>query len=128
MTEKETGDKGEQAACEYLADDGAKIICRNYHSRYGEIDIIAADDTYILFVEVKTRRLNSLGDPRDAVNRRKQKKIIITAMDYLMKHPADLQPRFDVIEVITSSTGIFKDVKINHLKNAFCLEDRYGLF
>lgn len=128
MKQREIGWVGEQFACDYLKSQGKEIITRNYHSRYGEIDIIASDDKYILFIEVKTRAANSYGTPAEAVSKGKTQKIIKTAFDYISKNPTKLQPRFDVMEIVTAKTGMFEDVKINHIENAFMLEDSYGLF
>jgi len=128
MTKREIGMLGEKAAAEYLENQGYSVICTNYSCRYGEIDIIAADELYILFTEVKTRAKNSFGTPAEAVNRRKQKKLIITATDYIYKHPVAMQPRFDVIEVITPASGDFSSTQINHIQNAFFLEDANGIF
>ncbi|HIZ82904.1 MAG TPA: YraN family protein [Firmicutes bacterium] len=123
---KSIGDKGEAAAAAYLEKAGFSILCRNYHSRYGEIDMIAADEKYILFVEVKTRGRGSLGRPAEAVGPAKQKKIMRTAVAYLLKHPTKLQPRFDIVEVFRQ--GGAAEAEIHHIPNAFWLEDAYGLF
>lgn len=87
------------------------------HSAYGEIDIIAADETYLCFVEVKTRADNALYEAKDAVTPRKQEKIKKTALCYLMEHPSDLQPRFDVCEVYI--TGENRKL-VRYMKDAFC--------
>ena len=123
---KPAGDRGEDCAARFLEKNGYTILIRNYHSRYGEIDMIAADGSYILFVEVKTRGQNSLGRPAEAVDQRKQKKLMRTAADYLQKHSTDLQPRFDLVEVFL--TGGLAEAEIHHIPNAFWLEDEYGLF
>ncbi|HHW46303.1 MAG TPA: YraN family protein [Clostridiales bacterium] len=128
MRHRSIGSAGEQIACDYIKAQGKRVITKNYHSRYGEIDIIAEDDKYILFIEVKTRAANSFGTPAEAVSKIKINKIIKTAYDYIAKNPTNLQPRFDVVEIITAKTGEFEDVKINHIQNAFMLEDPYGLF
>lgn len=60
---RKTGDIGEEYTCNYLKKHGFKILCRNYSCRVGEIDIVAADKTHILFVEVKTRHQNPLVRP-----------------------------------------------------------------
>jgi putative endonuclease len=117
-----TGRLGEQAAADFLCSKGYAVIEKNYHSRYGEIDIIARDSDYIVFVEVKTRPLNSLLLPREAVDAKKQSRLIKTALIYLSSHDiGSLQPRFDVIEVIISSKKEFHVEKINQIENAFIL-------
>lgn len=123
MSDKRSiGLKGEQLACKFLISKGYKIISCNYHSKYGEIDIIAKKEKYIVFVEVKTRKENSIVRGVFAVDRNKQKKIVKTAMMYLSAANTQLQPRFDVVEII--NIGPNKEVKINHIKNAFFIEER----
>lgn len=122
MAANKNGRLGEDAAAEYLLNNGFEIAERNYKSRYGEIDIIAIDRNYILFVEVKTRFENSLYLPREAVDIRKQRKIIKTAEMYLSENEAgSLQPRFDVVEVTVLKQKEFKIKSINLIKNAFTL-------
>lgn len=112
-----SGVLGENYAADFLKDTGYSIIGRNYHSRFGEIDIIAEDGKYIIFAEVKTRSAESMVNPFEAVTRSKQKKIIKTAMCYLQKNVCCLQPRFDVIGITIGSEG--KVISVKYLKNAF---------
>ena len=121
MGKNETGKLGEKAAAKMLEKNGCIIVCSNYRARFGEIDIIAQDEKYIIFAEVKTRSKGSLLQPREAVDFKKQLKIIKTAEIYLSQNGMKLQPRFDVIEVITEKTGDFKVSEIHHIKNAFTL-------
>ena len=72
----ETGKKGENYVSEYLKEKGFKIIYRNYHSRYGEIDIICEDEKYIVFVEVKVRKRNSLVKGLEAVSKSDRKSVV----------------------------------------------------
>lgn len=98
---RNTGGAGEDYAAEWLLNQGYRIVARNYHSRYGEIDIIAESGQYIMFVEVKTRERGSLVSPAEAVTRSKQSKILRTAEVFLSKSPSALQPRFDLAAVTT---------------------------
>ena len=111
------GGRGEAAASQRLAEKGFRILETNWHSRYGEIDLIAADGTHL----VKTRREDSLGAPREAVDRSKRKKLTETALCYLSGHPTALQPRFDIMEV-TLSCGEGAVLSVEHLENAFPAE------
>lgn len=122
MTDKEKGVKGENFACEYLRKLGYEVLERNWHSRYGEIDIIARHGEYIVFVEVKTRQYNSAISGIEAVNFRKQKKIVMTSAMYLLDFHEDLQPRYDIIEVKLSGDNI---CGIDHMESAFNTE---GIF
>lgn len=96
---RQTGNLGEDAVCAYLESRGAEILCRNFTVRGGEIDIIARQGEYLLFVEVKTRRTGTMVPGAAAVDAKKQRFIIRAAEQYLLKNPCDLQPRFDVAEV-----------------------------
>ncbi len=111
------GNMGEKIAAKYLEERGYNISGRNYHSRYGEIDIIAEKGEYIVFVEVKARSQNFAGLAREAVDLRKQKKIIKTALMYLSQSEKKAQPRFDVVEV----NQIGREYSVNHIENAFDL-------
>ena len=115
MKAKETGDFGENRAAEYLEDKGYKIVARNYHTRYGEIDIVACNDQTVCFCEVKTRKNTKSGTAGEAVNAAKQKKICLAALEYMQKNGLmNAVVRFDVIEVYTQGS-----VSINHIINAF---------
>ena len=125
MNTGKTGKSGEEYASAFLQRMGFEIVCQNYHSRFGEIDIIAEDSQYIVFVEVKTRKSNTMVSPAEAVSKAKQTRIIKTASMYLKEHTSVLQPRFDVIEVTCFKDGT---QQINQIENAFCLEAGYGIF
>lgn len=107
------GNLGEDVSAKFLIDMGYEILERNFHSNYGEIDIIAKNEKYIIFVEVKTRSYIFFGTPIEAVNKDKQRKIYKTARYYLYKNNLlNSFIRFDVIEVYISK----KSIKINHIK------------
>lgn len=116
MIAKKTGNKGENAAARYLKRHGYTIVDKNYSCRFGEIDIIAEDKDYIVFVEVKTRNENTIATPGEFVDLNKQNRIIKTAQMYMSFNGMEKQPRFDVIEVRTEKK--LKE-KIHHIKNAF---------
>lgn len=116
---KVSGDFGEEYTVKYLKKKGYKILSRNFHSRFGEIDIIAADKSVIAFVEVKTRSQGALFSPREAVDFYKQQKCIKTAQFYLVNNPSDLQPRFDVSEIIISKDEKAEVITHNYIENAF---------
>ena len=117
MNEKRViGDKGEDFAVNYFEKRGYTVLKRNYHSRYGEIDIIAKDENFLVFVEVKARKSRSPVSPGEAVDYRKQKKICLTAMKYIAETESELQPRFDVFEVWLNEGRIYK---FNHIEYAF---------
>lgn len=119
---KKTGDKGEDLTAKYLRERGFIITKRNFHSRYGEIDIIAENEQYILFVEVKTRKSGAFVSGFSAVDIHKRRKIIATAEEYLSKTLTDLQPRFDVAEITVFGEKERTEYKMNYIENAFSLE------
>lgn len=121
------GKHGEDIAAGYLTKKGLNVIFRNFHTRYGEIDIIARDSQYIIFAEVKTRNEFAVSVPSEWVDKRKQKKLMMTAALYLQNNPTDLQPRFDVVEVVLAK-GSQELVSINYIENAFIQEDSYAAF
>ena len=114
-------------AARFLREKGYTILSSNYRCRQGEIDIIAAYDGYIVFTEVKTRRQDSMYTPREAVTVSKQRRLIQTAAIYLCNYPSALQPRFDVVEVVTDSTSL-RVVEINHIIGAYETGDLSGAF
>ncbi|MCF6460560.1 YraN family protein [Clostridium sp. Cult3] len=110
------GFQGENIAIKYLISNGYNILDRNYRTNIGEIDIIAIKSNILTFIEVKTRTSVDYGYPYEAVNFRKQDKIIKTSFVYIkQKNLFDYQVRYDIIEVFLS-----KKSKINHIENAFC--------
>ena len=114
---------GEEIAVNYLKNKNFKFICKNYYSRYGEIDIIFEKSQYIVFVEVKMRKKNSLISGIESISSKKQKNIIKTAYVYMEKLKETKQPRFDVVSIETDNkTGT---LSINHIENAFGTEGLY---
>lgn len=115
-----TGLQGEKRVANYLRNNGYSVIKQNYSCKYGEIDIIAQNREYILFVEVKTRKQDSLVSGIQAVDAFKQNRILKTAQDFITKTECELQPRFDVAEVTVfekadGTTGY----KLHYITNAF---------
>lgn len=112
------GRAGEQYAAEWLEHEGYRVIDRNVHSRYGEVDLIAVKGGTICFVEVKTRRQGAMVSGQLAVSTAKQRRIISTALLYLQEHPAqNRQPRFDLITVETDARGTI--LSHEHLEGAY---------
>lgn len=118
MDKKLLGRWGEEKAAEYLRGKKYEIIGMNYACRFGEIDIIAGDRSYIAFVEVKLRKNADFAQAREFVTKAKQRRIIAAAQLWLAGNVTDRQPRFDVIEIYTgdASRG---NIRINHIQNAF---------
>lgn len=79
------GSQGEAIACEYLIKKQYKILAQNWHSRLGEVDIIAQRNGNLVFVEVKTRQTYSNGSGIEAVTRRKLRRISMAGLDFIRK-------------------------------------------
>ncbi|WP_434311698.1 YraN family protein [Hominifimenecus sp. rT4P-3] len=101
MNQREVGGRFEEQAAAYLQEQGIQILERNFRCRIGEIDLVAKEGEYFLFVEVKYRGSSRFGRPEEAVNPRKQKKICQVAQAYLQRHglPEETYCRFDVVAV-----------------------------
>ena len=118
MTSREEGLRGEETAIETLKRRGYKIVERNHRNRLGEIDVIAEEGGFLVFVEVKKRNTPSFGEAVCAIDEKKKRHLVKAALFYLKTHRcADRRVRFDVI-------GIDVD-RIKLVKNAFLVE-AYG--
>lgn len=110
MNKRRIGAVYEEKAARYLERQGYVILERNYRCCRGEIDLIARDGSYLVFVEVKFRSHLQKGCGLDAVDGRKQRRIILGARWYLMKHRAEDQCcRFDVVSILDKEITLIKD-------------------
>lgn len=124
---QKAGDRGESAAAAFLQKHGYTVREKNYRTKFGEIDIIAENDEYIVFAEVKTRAVSSFERPVAAVDRKKQKRLIKTALLWLDENDTEKAVRFDVVEVVYDNiTGVIIDV--SHIVEAFTLRDSGELY
>ena len=116
---KLSGAWGEALAAEYLRKKRYKILAAGYRSRFGEIDLIAEDRKFLVFVEVKLRKSADFAKAMEYVDRRKQDRIRTTASMYLSQNPTRLQPRFDVIEIYAPEGTATVRPKSQHMEDAF---------
>lgn len=98
------GNDGEDFAADYYANNGYRLLCRNFKGTHGEIDIIAEKDAYIVFAEVKLRAVLSQ-KPAEAVDSQKMLHIVNTANEFLCEYKdntyiASLKTRFDIFEIL----------------------------
>ncbi|MCI8341732.1 MAG: YraN family protein [Firmicutes bacterium] len=108
------GDFGERLAAKFLEKNGFEILATNYRIRGSEVDIIAREGEYTVFVEVKLRKNRNYGEPCEAVDIKKQRKIISAANRYIQENNIyDSGIRFDVIEIVCDSNVM------RHVRNAF---------
>ena len=103
---RKTGTDCEARAAAFLESRGVQILCRNYRTRYGEVDLIGLDGPYLIFVEVKYRSTGKMGAPLEAVDWRKRQKILQTARHYLAEHHyrGDAPVRFDCVGMTPEGT------------------------
>ncbi|KTC84987.1 YraN family protein [Legionella brunensis] len=115
---KSIGLAAELRAQAYLIAQGLSWVASNYHCRFGEIDLIMREGSYLIFVEVRARSSNSFGGAAASVTYRKQQKIIKTASHYLLVNKlTEKQPvRFDVLSFEGDA------LQVNWMKNAFGLD------
>jgi putative endonuclease len=109
------GDDGEMIARAYLIREGYEIIETNWRYRKYEIDIISKKGQTMVFVEVKTRKNNTFGEPEVFVTKKKQNFLIAAANEYLIQKQIDLNSRFDVIAIVSQNNNQV----VNHLQDAF---------
>ncbi len=109
------GKKGEDIAVAYLQRKGYKILCRNWHDRHLEIDIVAMHNNMLVVVEVKTRTTALFGEPEMEVTPAKQKFLVRAAESYILAHDYEGETRFDVIGVLLGNG----QMQIKHIEDAF---------
>lgn len=110
---------GEERAARYLKWRGYRILENRYRCREGEIDLVAQRGNYLCFVEVKLRKNADMAEAREFVTPAKQQKVRTAALRYLMEHPTECQPRFDVVEVYAPYGQETRKPVIRHWENAF---------
>jgi putative endonuclease len=96
------GTAGEDAVARWYADAGYRVLDRNWRCREGELDVVVARDSVLVFCEVKTRRGTGFGVPAEAVTFTKQRRLRTLAMRWLDAHPEARARtlRFDVASVL----------------------------
>ncbi|MDO8505476.1 MAG: YraN family protein [bacterium] len=113
---KGVGAWGEEVAARYLENKGYKIVARHFTHRIGEIDIVTAKDSRIIFVEVKTRTNNRFGAPEESIGWSKQEKLRRTANVYMLQHKLYNTPhQIDSLAVMYDKMS--KETTIRHLEN-----------
>lgn len=112
------GRSGEEVAVNYLQIKGLSIEQRNFRCRLGELDIVARDGPFLVFIEVRTVTGNSFGTAQESIDKKKVHKIRLIATYYLQSRNIKNTPlRFDVIAVTMDTDKTIK--KLDHIINAF---------
>lgn len=111
LNKRQVGFDKENVASDYLERCGYRIIQKNFYCKAGEIDIVAEDDGYLCFVEVKYRENAENGFPEEAVNMLKARKITRSAMFYMTRYgiPDDYPVRFDVVSILGNEITVIKN-------------------
>lgn len=109
------GKRGEEAVISMLCKQGYIIVERNWFYEKYEIDIIARNADWIVFVEVKTRTSNRWGNPEDAISKGKIRRIVEAADFYIKNNNIDLCARFDVAAIVTEGNNFI----IEYIEDAF---------
>jgi putative endonuclease len=121
------GQRGEAAAAHYLRRQGYKIVARGDRQPIGELDLVAVDGRTVVFVEVKTRSSQQAGDPSEAVDAEKQRRLTRTALSFLKRHGLlDNSARFDVIAVTWGDAAA--KPQIEHTRDAFPATGLRGMY
>lgn len=118
------GRRGERIAARYLKRQGYHILGKNLHFGKNELDLVAKEKEYLVFVEVKTRTFKQQNEaelcrPAAAVDAAKRMHTVQAAHAYLAAHHTSLCPRFDVVEIYLDATKRYRAFKINHITDAF---------
>jgi putative endonuclease len=114
------GRVGERLALEHLERLGYRLVARNHRTRFGELDLIVCDDTTIIFVEVKARRVGAVVGALESVPPRKQRQVRSMAAAWLVEatdRPRSRELRFDVVAVTVDRHGTL--ARLDHLEAAF---------
>jgi len=119
------GARGEKAAAKHLRRHGYKILTKNFRSGKAEVDLIARDKDWLVFVEVKTRKTEEFGAPSEAVQQEKQRNLSKAALDYLRQlgNPR-IHFRFDIVEVVQRADSRKPD-DVRLIQNAFDLSEPF---
>ena len=112
---KSLGQQGESLAAEHLKGKGYSIRHRNWKSGKNEIDIIAENSDFVVFVEVKTRSEKPFVPPRESLSKTKLNTIIYCADNYIRRYNINKESRFDIIYIVAEGDGF----RIEHVENAY---------
>jgi len=110
------GRQGEQLAKDFLIQKSYRILAQNWRYGRAEVDLIAAFEQKIIFIEVKTRRSTDHGEPEDFVNWKKEKQLEFASSAYIERLNHQGEIRFDIIAIVFENQDLYH---INHIEDAF---------
>lgn len=104
MNSKAIGDWSEKLACDWLITRGLKVKERNWHSKYGEIDLIMTEQSCLVFVEVRYRKNSTYGSAEESITSKKCQRLKATAENYLLtkNYGSNTAVRFDAVAISPS--------------------------
>ncbi|MCI8585500.1 MAG: YraN family protein [Lachnospiraceae bacterium] len=111
MNKRKTGARYEEQAACFLEARGYRILERNFYCRQGEIDLVAEESGYLVFIEVKYRKSFRIGYPSEAVDGYKQRKLSRAAAYYCHKNriPETRACRFDVVSILGEQVELIQN-------------------
>lgn len=113
MTNRETGMLGEKIACDFLGNNGYKIVEKNYRCRNGEVDIVARHRDTLVFIEVRTKKSYLFGTPEESITGRKKERLRAVAEHYRQNHDGlPSEWRIDVVAILMNSAGKVNRIEI----------------
>ena len=119
------GQEAEGLAAAWLEARGWRVLARNHALRRGEVDLVCAREGVLAFVEVRSRTGEAHGGPEETVDRRKARRVVLAAEDWLARHGADGQDiRFDVVAVTFGEA----EPRLVHFPAAFDADGAPGVF
>ena len=95
----ETGGKGEELAVAWLQMQGFSILHRNWKHSYFELDVVAAKDNVLHFIEVKTRTTDTYGYPEEAVTAKKLERLMNAGEEFLHQYPGWQRIQYDILSI-----------------------------
>ncbi|MDH5230359.1 MAG: YraN family protein [Gammaproteobacteria bacterium] len=117
-TRKTIGNQAEAATSRFLQSQGLLILEEQYHGPHGEVDLIARDGEYTVFVEVRYRKSVTFGTPSETISVQKQRRLIATAQRYL-QHNRDAAKRPSRFDVVAVTPAEHSGLNFNWIQNAF---------
>lgn len=115
---RQQGNAAEHKARQILEAKGFRLVQANYHSRWGEIDLIMRDGPALVFVEVRSRRSLRYGTPLESIVPAKQRRLMLTAQDYLLRHPHAGPVRFDAVGLLETPDESLCEHLVNALETS----------
>lgn len=108
---REEGRVREEQAAEYLREQGYQIVEHNFYAGHKEIDLIARDGEYLVFIEVKYSKNQSMGDPLERIHTKKQSRIRYAAKQYLYQNHLSFETpcRFDAVRILGNAITLIKN-------------------